>query len=134
MNLIMSTQGFAISVPVLILPIFRRLLLRNSKFSSKCLFSNEQTQRADSRWQQQTYYKSILNKFDIIQFQIALNLDTTAISNQIKYYLTTNKGNACMLLQVCFADLLWLVVERAYATQETMVGIGKNKETWLWIA
>ena len=36
-----------------------------------------------------------------------------------------------MLLQVCFADLLWLVVERAYATQETMVGIGKNKETWI---
>ena len=62
---------------------------------------------------------------------MALNLDTTAISNQIKCYLTTNKGNACMLLQVCFADLLWLVVERAYATQETLVGIGKNKETWL---
>ena len=68
----MSTQGFAISVPVLILPIFRRLLLRNSKFSSKCLFSNEQMQRADSRSQQQTYYKSILNKFDIIQFQIGI--------------------------------------------------------------
>ena len=29
----MSTQGFANSVPVLILPIFRRLLLRNSKFT-----------------------------------------------------------------------------------------------------
>ena len=33
-----------------------------------------------------------------------------------------------MLLQVCFADLLWLVVERAYATQETLVGLEKTKK------
>ena len=31
-------HGFTISVPVLILPVFRQLLLRNEKISSKCLF------------------------------------------------------------------------------------------------
>ena len=31
-------HGFTISVPVLILPVFRQLLLRNGKISSKCLF------------------------------------------------------------------------------------------------
>ena len=36
-------HGFTISDPVLILPIFRKLLLRNGNISSKCLFWNEQT-------------------------------------------------------------------------------------------
>ena len=31
-------HGFTISVPVLILPIFRQFLLRNGKISSKSLF------------------------------------------------------------------------------------------------
>ena len=31
-------HGFTISVPVLILPVSRQLLLRNGKISSKCLF------------------------------------------------------------------------------------------------
>ena len=40
-DLFVFTNGFTISVPVLILPIFWQLLLRNGKISSKCLFWNE---------------------------------------------------------------------------------------------
>ena len=36
-----AIQRFTISVPVFILPISWRLLLRNGKISSKCLFCNE---------------------------------------------------------------------------------------------
>ena len=52
-----------------------------------------------------------------------LYLDVTAISNQIKYYLTTNRG-IFLEMQYEFyryallADLLRLVVERAFTYQE----------------
>ena len=50
---------------------------------------------------------------------ILIQLDTTAISNQIKYYLTKDSGNF-LEMQYGFykyallADLLWLVAERAF--------------------
>ena len=52
-----------------------------------------------------------------------LYLDVTAISNQIKYYLTTNRG-IFLEMQYDFyryallADLLWLVVQRVFTYQE----------------
>ena len=52
-----------------------------------------------------------------LQISIVLYIDTTAISNQIKYYLTTNRRNF-LELQYGFyryallVDLLWLVVEK----------------------
>ena len=51
--------------------------------------------------------------------KLVLYLDITAISKQIKYYLTTNRGNFLEMQYgfyryVLLADLLWLVVERAF--------------------
>ena len=89
-------HGFTISVPVLILPVFWQLLLRNGKISSKCLFWNERTQRADSRWQQQSYFTSISINFSIIyMFKLVLYFNSVIISNQIKYYLARNRGIFC---------------------------------------
>ena len=59
-------HGFTISVLVLILPVFRYLLLRNGNVSSEYLFWNERPQRADSKWQQESYFTSTLINFSII--------------------------------------------------------------------
>ena len=59
-------HGFTISVLVLILPVFRCLLLRNGNVSSEYLFWNERPQRADSKWQQESYFTSTLINFSII--------------------------------------------------------------------
>ena len=74
---------FTISVPVLIWPIFWQLLLRNGKIWSKSLFWNEQTQGADSRWEQQSYFTSTSSNFSIIYFQIDIVF-------QLKYYQSPN--------------------------------------------
>ena len=65
-------HGFTILVPVLIWLVFWQLLQRNGKILSKSLFWNEQTQRADSRWQQESYFTSTLINFSIIYFQIGI--------------------------------------------------------------
>ena len=55
---------------------------------------------------------------------ILIQLDTTAISNQIKYYLTKDSGNF-LEMQYGFykyallADLLWLVAQRAFTKNLT---------------
>ena len=62
---------------------------------------------------------------------MVLHLDTTAISNQIKYCLTTNRGNF-LEMQYGFykyallADLIWLVVERTFMKNSRKAG------TWLF--
>ena len=59
-------HGFTISVPLLILPIFRRLLPRNGKISSKCFETTEhsvQTADDDSK---------LTSNFSIIKFQIRI--------------------------------------------------------------
>ena len=65
---LVAIQGFTISVPVLILPLFRQLLLRNGKILSTCLFWNERTQRADSRLQQESLMTNSLNVYKWIEF------------------------------------------------------------------
>ena len=51
-----------IPVPVLIFSVFGQLLLRNRKIWSKSLFWNERTHRADSRWQQESYFiRTLIN-------------------------------------------------------------------------
>ena len=65
-------RGFTISVSVFSLPVFRQLLLRNGKISSKYLFWNEKTQRADDRWQQQSYFTSTSINYSIMYFQIGI--------------------------------------------------------------
>ena len=61
---ITAIHGFTISVQVLIFPFF----------SCKSLLWNEQTQRADSRWQQQSYFTTTSINFSIIYFQIGIML------------------------------------------------------------
>ena len=65
-------RGFTISVSIFSLPVFRQLLLRNGKISSKYLFWNEKTQRADDRWQQQSYFTSTSINYSIMYFQIGI--------------------------------------------------------------
>ena len=65
-----TIHRFTVSVPVLILPVFRQLLLINGIISSKSLFSNEQTQCLDSRRQRQSYFTSTSINFSILYFQI----------------------------------------------------------------
>ena len=78
-NLWSTLHRFTNSVPVLILPIFWKLFLRNGKILSKPLFWNKQTQHADSRWQQHSYFTSTSINFSIIYFQIGSVL-------QLNYY------------------------------------------------
>ena len=107
-------HGFTISVPVLILSIFipiahlyypfitiTQLLLRNGKISSKSVFWIERTQRAISRWQQQSYFRSFLNNFSIIHFQIGIIIWFNCYQQpNIKYYLTPKR-------RIFFADTVW---------------------------
>ena len=74
---------FTISVPVLTLPVFRQLLLRNGNISS--LFWNEWTQRAESRWLQQSYFTSI-SKLVLNVFKMVLYFKSIINTNQIKNY------------------------------------------------
>ena len=87
-NLENTIHGFAVLVPVLILPISRRLLLRNGKVLSKCLFWSKRTQCADSNDNSKLTSQVVLYSFILV-----LYLGAIVISNQIKYYLTTNRGN-----------------------------------------
>ena len=58
---------------------------------------------------------------------ILIQIDTTAISNQIKYYLTKDSGSF-LEMQYGFykyallADLLWLVAQRAFTKNLTKAG------------
>ena len=59
---------------------------------------------------------------------MVLYLDTTAISNQIKDHLTTNRRNFLEMLYgfyryALLADLLWLVVERAFTKNSRKAGM-----------
>ena len=67
-------HGFTISVPGLILPVFRHLLLRNRKMWNKSLF-----------WNERIYILYI--------FKLVLYFNSFIISNQVKYYLTRNRWN-----------------------------------------
>ena len=68
--------------------------------------------------------KHLKTTFLLYSFKLVLYLDTTAISNQIKYYLTANRGNF-LKMQYGFyryallADLRWFVVERAFSENST---------------
>ena len=74
-----------------------------------------QTADDDSKLTSKAFYTT----FVLYSFKLVLYLDTTAISNQIKDNLTTNRGNFLEMLYgfyryALLADLLWLVVERAF--------------------
>ena len=56
-----------------------------------------------------------------------IDLDTTAISNQIKYYLTTSRGNFLEIQYGIYryaliADFPWLAVERAFTKNARKAG------------
>ena len=76
-------HGFTISVPVLVFFVFRQLLLSNGKISSKYLFWNERTQRADGRWQQESLV--------LFTFKLVLYFNWIIISDQTKDYLPINR-------------------------------------------
>ena len=84
-------HGFTTSVPVLILPAFWQLLLRNKKSSSKCLFWNKQTQRADNRWEQKSYFTSTLISLTLVLYNSKMALCFNWIINQTKHYLRTDR-------------------------------------------
>ena len=69
--------------------------------------------------------KAFYTTFVLYSFKLVLHLDTTAISNQITYYLTANKGNFLeMQYGFCryalLADLLCLLKEHLPRTQEKL--------------
>ena len=107
-------HGFTIPVPILIFPIYWQLLLRNGKISSKYLFWKERTQRWDSIWQHYTYFKSTLNSLSIIQSQILIQMSSATKSSITWQQIEKFSGDAAWLLQLWFAGLLWLFVERAF--------------------
>ena len=65
--------------------------------------------------------------FVLYSFKLILYFDTTAISSQIKYYLTTNR-RIFLEMQYGFcryallADLLWLAVERVFTKNSRKAG------------
>ena len=82
-----------------------------------------QTADDDSKLTSKAFYTT----FVLYSFKLVLYLDTTAISNQIKYHLTTNRGNFLKILYnfyryALLADLLWLVVERAFTKNSRKAG------------
>ena len=129
---VVRIHGFTISIPVLILFIFWLLLLRNRKNPNKCFETGEysvQTTDDNSKLTSKTFQMI----FKLYSFKAVLYLDTAAISNQIKYYLTTNRWNflemQCGFYRYALlADLLWLAVERAFTKNS-----GKAA-TWLFEA
>ena len=129
---VVRIHGFTISIPVLILFIFWLLLLRNRKNPNKCFETGEysvQTTDDNSKLTSKTFQMI----FKLYSFKVVLYLDTAAISNQIKYYLTTIRWNflemQCGFYRYALlADLLWLAVERAFTKNS-----GKAA-TWLFEA
>ena len=118
-----------ISVLVLILPIFCQLLLRKGKVSSKCFQTSEHSVLTANDNSKITS-KAFSTTFLLCSFKLVLYLDTTGISNQVKYYLT-NRGNfmdnAVWLLQLCFAFYCErLAVERAFTKNS------RKAVTWLF--
>ena len=79
----------------------------------------------------QKQFKQLLDWAASNWYYFLMQLDTTAISNQIKYYLTTNRGNFLEMQYgfyryVLLGDLLWLAVERAFTKNSRKTG------TWLF--
>ena len=92
-------HGFTISVPVLILPVFREKFRVNVCFET----SEHSMQAADDN------SKVISQAFQLTlvlnNFKLALYFNSVIINNQIKYYLTRNRGNF-MQIQYGFTDML----------------------------
>ena len=64
---------------------------------------------------------------------MVLYLDTTAISNQVKYYLTANRGNFLEMLYgfhryALLADLPWLVFDKAFTKNSRIARVELNCE------
>ena len=129
---VVNIHGFTVSIPALILSIFWLLLLRNRKNPNKCFETSKYSvETADDN--SKLTSKTFQTIFILYSFKVVLYLDTAAISNQIKYYLTTNRGNflemQCDFYRYALlADLLWLVVEGAFTKNS-----GKAA-TWLFEA
>ena len=75
----------------------------------------------------QKHFKQLLDSAASNWYYFLIQLDTTAISNQIKYHLTTNRGNFLEMQYGIYryallADLLWLVVERAFTKNSRKAG------------
>ena len=82
-----------------------------------------QTADDDSKLTSKAFYTT----FVLYSFKLVLYLDTTAISNQIKYHFTANRGNFLKMLYgfymyTLLANLLWLVVERAFTKNSRKAG------------
>ena len=88
-------HGFTILVPVLILPVFLQLLLRNGKISNNTLFWNERLQACR---QQMTTGKVFHKHFNHLEYFIFSNWYHTSTELFI--------NNQVIILQACFADFL----------------------------
>ena len=80
----------------------------------------------------------------LCRFELVLYLDIAAISNQIKYYLTTNRGSflemQCGFYRYALlADLIWFVVETGFTKNSRKAGTRLFGEslwkiiTFLWL-
>ena len=83
-----------------------------------------QTADDDSKLTSKAFYTT----FVLYSFKLVLYLDTTAISNQIKYHFTKNRGDFLKMLYgfyryALLANLLWLVVERAFTKNSRKAGM-----------
>ena len=74
-------------------PLFSSCCLETEKFRVNLCFELSEHSVPTADEQEQSYFASFLNNFNVIHFQLVLYFDSTAISNQIKYYLTTKTGN-----------------------------------------
>ena len=101
-----------ISLTFLILSIFRELLLRNEKFRVNICFETNIHSVETVDINCRVTAKALSTAPVLYFFKLVLYFNSVATSDQIKYYLTTNRRNfsadAVGLLQVCFADSVWL--------------------------
>ena len=96
---------------------FSAVVAKNGKISSLSLFWNK---HADSRWQQQSYFRSTSSDFSIIYFQIGIVFqlkyyqypNQALLSNKRKEFSTDTYGFYRHALQIHY-QLSWLVTERA---------------------
>ena len=121
-----NNHGFTILVPVLELPVFLHLLLRNGKISNNTLFWNERVQACG---QQMTTGKVFHKHFNHLEYFIFSNWYHTSTELFI--------NNQVIILQACFADFLsamiasyWKAMYQEHVSRRLMAGTCLFGASW----
>ena len=108
---------FIISVPILILPAFRQLLLKSGRLNFCFETSKHSVQTADDN--NKVTSQALQLTLVLYIFKLVLSYYPITISNQIKYYLSTNRGNFLQIQYGFYSRTLqihyqppWSVIER----------------------